>query len=784
MLVVLSIAVGIFATGAILGAREVLLREFERDFSDSARASITLNTTDVEGSVVRLIDSRDDVIAAEGRRMVRGRIQTNDPGEPVINWSTLELNALTTFDLKVHRIEPLDTASWPPRKGEVLIESAARAVYDYEIGDTVYVETANGEAQLRVAGFVHDLNSIPTRFFNQVTAYVSTETLALLDEPTESNTLYINVDPELGRLGAGNIAAEIRDNVLEPRGVRVVSMNVPEIGFHFFGDIFKAVSVLLLAMALMALFSSGFLVVTTISAIVVQQIRQLGIMKSIGAQRWQLARLYYGLVLGYGVIAMAIGLPLGLLAGRWFTWYAADVLNFLVLDYSYPTWVISVLVLIGLVLPIAAASAPIISGVRRPIVQALNPNATLPDFGHSLIDRALGKIRGLSRPVALALRSTFSHKSRLALTLITLAFASGVVMSVFSARASLIQTTEDVASWWNYDAMVTLATPVPQKTIESEAAKVPGVTHVETWMDGRASITRSDGTSNENFWTVGYPADTKLLDFEFTLGRSFEPGEKGVILNTELFNDEPSLVPGSTVTLSIGGEEVERTVIGIATGSLQGQTLFMERDDLAALSGVEGAATRAVVAIEGGEATERDEEVLDQRQRTVADALEDHFDNRGVVTSQTFTGVAQVEETRSQLGILIQFLIILASALALVGIISLTGSMTLSVIESTREIGVMRSIGASHASIFKIYITQGIVIGTIAWAFGAILSWPLSWALMNALQLALGMPLAYKFSWGGVFLWLALVWVISALGSLLPSWRASAVSIREAISYE
>ena len=61
---------------------------------------------------------------------------------------------------------------------------------------------------------------------------------------------------------------------------------MPKPGSHFLGDIFKAVSLLLLALGVMSLALSGFLVVTTISALMAQQIKQVGIMKAVGG-RWR-----------------------------------------------------------------------------------------------------------------------------------------------------------------------------------------------------------------------------------------------------------------------------------------------------------------------------------------------------------------------------------------------------------------------------------------------------------------------------------------------------------------
>lgn len=780
MLVVLSIAVGIFATGAILGARQVLLREFDRDYANSDRASITLTTTDVSQNVLDQIKQRSDVTQVSGRRNFMGRIRQMPRAAGAVEnnneWESLELNALGKFGAQPGRIIKTNALSWPPRKGEIIIEAGAHALYDFHIGEMVDVETADGTSKLRVVGFAHDLNAIPSRFYRQVTGYVSMDTLEQIGQPEKFNTILIDVDRNLDRSEVGRIGVKIRDEILLPDGVRVERMSVPEPGSHFFGDIFKAVSVLLLAMALMALALSGFLVVTTTSAILIQQTRQLGIMKAIGGRRMQIARMYIGLVCGYGLLGVVLGLPLGLVFAHRFIIYAADVLNFYVYDYSYPGWVIAVLIGIGTLVPVVASAIPIISGVKRPIVDAFNANALMGDFGHGLIDRILARIKGLPRPTALALRSTFAKKGRLALTLATLVLASGVVMAVFSARASLLKSVDNVGTWWNYDAMLNLSSPAPYKSLETDARKIGNVTYAETWLDARTVIKRPDGSTNEAYFTLGVPGDTKVLDFEYTQGRALVPGEKGVVLNTELFNDEPYLTPGSSIYLDINGQEVERKVVGVATGSLMGPYLFMDRDDLSQLMGIDGAATRVVV--KAGQGLSYDKQVA------LGDELETTMARKSYATSSVQTQDKQLATTKGQLGILISFLIIMASALALVGVIGLSGSMTLTVIESTREIGVMRSIGASHRSIFGIYITQGLVVGTLSWIGGALLSYPLSWLLMVSLEAALGMPLAYKYSFGGIFVWLAMVWLISIVGSLLPAWRASQVSIRDAISYE
>jgi putative ABC transport system permease protein len=411
----------------------------------------------------------------------------------------------------------------------------------------------------------------------------------------------------------------------------------------------------------------------------------------------------------------------------------------------------------------------------------------------------LGRIRWLPRPTALALRTTFTRKGRLALTLITLSLAAGVVMAVFTARTSLMQTIDDIGSWWHYDALIMFSRPDTYQNIESIAYKVDGVRFAEVWTDGYSIINRPDNTKNGQYFTMGMPANSRIADFQFIEGRPFESGDVGVILNNELYKEEDYLSVGSYIDVDIGGKQIKRQVIGVVTGSLQGPRLYFEREDLAELMGIPGNGTRVFTQMDeskqgplsrglfGIGIPRLDQTMTGMRafnQQQLADRLEREFDNKGYAVSETEISMLQLDDARGQLGILITFLVIMASALAAVGVIGLSGSMTLSVIESTREIGIMRAIGAGHGSVFAIYVTQGLVVGTISWLIGAIIAIPISWALMQSLINALGMSLAYKYSFGGVFICLALVWLISALGSILPAWAASQVSIRDAIAYE
>lgn len=777
LLVVLSIGVGVFAVAVVMGGRGVLIREFDADYAASVPPSAEFETSGFDEALANDIAERDDVLAAEGRRRVTVRYAT-DVGEDgsTAGWSTMRLWALPEFQrFGVLKIVREETTSWPPKVGEVILEKSALQVAGFRVGDTITVESPSGAlAELRIAGFAHDINTIPAQFLGSETGFISMDTLPLLEEVGDLNHLSLVLDRALPRASASRIAVDVRDTDLAAAGVQVYSTDVPKPGSHFLGDIFKAIILLLLAMGVMALALSGFLVVTTMQAIMAQQVRQVGIMKAVGGRRLQIARMYLVLVAIYGVLGSIVGITAGLWAGRALIEYAAGVMNFRITNYAPPIWVLVLDVAVGMLVPILAAAFPVHAGTTLPVVRALNAANVVPSFGHGLVDRILGLVRGLPRPVALSLRNTFLRKGRLALTLTTLVLASMVVMSVLSVRASTLQTAEDIGSWWNYDAQVFMARPRPQAELEREASKVDGVTAVESWIEGAASFARPDGSQDVR--VLGVPAETRIITPDLLAGRWLSAeDDQDVVVNTDIIKDLPNLGVGDTIVLTIGGEEKKWRIVGVAASQLMGPAVFIERGQLDSVIGASGTVSRLLVQTAQHDA--------DTQART-ANALEQRLDDAGLAISGSLTQTDQKTRLAEELGILVTFLAIMAALLAAVGVIGLTGTMSINVLESTREIGVMRSIGASHGAIFGIYITEGVVIALMAWGLGAVLSYPFSVWLTAALGSAMSLPLSYVFSWTGVGAWLVAVVAIAVLASLLPSWRASQVSIRDAIAYE
>lgn len=776
-LVALSIAIGIFAVGVVLGVRSILIREFDTDYAASAAPNAVFRTSDIDESVVTRAAAYRGVTAAQGRREVALRYRWRGASER----RTLDVVAYRDYrHITVHRLEPETVTGWPPAAGEAYLERSALQVSAYRIGDVLNVETASGKTvPLRVAGFVHDLNATPAQFSGVETAFVSFDTLAMLGEPERYDELLVTMRGSgdgLTRAQASRLAVALREDVLEAHGVRVGATQVPTPGSHFLGDIFKAVSLLLLALGVLSLGLSGFLVINTVSALMSQQVRQVGVMKAIGGRVGQLTAMYLAMVSAFGAIAIAIGLPSVAFAGRLFTDFAERILNFRVVSHSFPGWVVALEIVVGLVVPLLSAAAPVLRGARMSVVRALDPAGyASATFGHGFVDRLLGLLRGLPRPTALSIRNTFLRKGRLALTLATLVLAASVVMSVVSVRSSIDATIESLDTWWDYDAQLSVAQPVPARALEHEALRVPGVAAVQTWSDHQAVYTRADGSENEALTLVGLPYDTVFVRPSLVSGRWLEAGDTdAVVVNTDVLAEEPGIALGRRVKLTVGGKKTFWRVVGVVSGQLGGPMLYADRTAVATAVS-DGGVDRLLVQGRTHSA---------QAQQTLLAAVESRLDDAGYRVAGTRTQMGLSNNVARELGILMAFLAIMASLLSAVGMIGLTGTMTLNVLESTREIGVMRAIGAQHGAIYQIYISEGLVVGFIAWVVGALLSYPMSWALTRALAATTKVPLVYRFSWLGVAASLGVIALISAAASLLPARRASRVSVRDAIAYE
>ncbi len=773
-LVVLSIAVGVFAVGTIANSWVVLLNDLNNAYNATNPASAVISLESFDDDLVSAVEGRREVSAAEGRRTIVVKSKTTS-GE-LIN---LNLTAVDEYrDMTISQVLP-DSGAWPPAHRELLLERSWAEPAGYAIGDPITVEMPDGQTyELTLAGYAHDMHVPPAGNSELAYGYVSMDTIEYLGEQRFYNSLYLIVaDNPLDEEHISEVVTSVKDLTLERNGYTVFSTFIPTPAESPLAPIFKAILLVLAFLGVFSLLLSGALVINTVSAVITRQIKQIGVMKAIGGRNAQITEIYLSSVAIFGLMSLGVALPLALLGTKGLTAYFAGVGNFDIVTTGIPPAVIGLEFFVGLMVPVVAAMIPITFGTRITVREAISDyGIARANPGGNLIDRITSRIRGLPNTFALSLRNTFRRKGRLFLTLGTLTLAGAIFVAVLSVRISLFATFNQVLGYTQYDLSINLSDAYRINQLEREASRISGVVDVEGWLQKGTARIRPDGTESENYSMIGVPAESTFVEPTVREGRWIQPGDQNkIVVNTDFSRQEPDLGVGDSVKLSIGDDDYTFQIVGIVTTQYE-PVIYIDYTDLARTVNEIGLADRAVLKLSGSDP---------EFQTQVAEGLEERFKKAGLLVGSTTTRSEFVETFEGRFNVLTVFLLAMAFLLAFVGGMGLAGTMGLNVLERVREIGVMRAIGASNWAVQRIILSEGIVIGLMSWILATILALPLSIALSNGVGIAFGgEPLEFNFSVLGTFLWLALAVLIGSISSYLPARRASRLSVREVLDYE
>jgi putative ABC transport system permease protein len=774
ILVILSIAVGVAAIGMVAGTYAIITRELPGAYTQVNPTSANLYTAPFDDDVLRIIRNMGITREAEGRYTLSVSTPTGPKTKQDIN-----LNVISDFNnILINKVLP-ESGAWPPAKDEILIERASMAMLNAKVGDTITVTAPNGrERNLKISGLAHDLNMPAGTFTNQASGYATFDTLELFNYPREYNELLITVNgnppsPEQVKQIANQVASKIQKG---GRPVYATVLSNP--GRLWFEPYIAPLASILGILGVVILLMSGLLVINTVSAIVAQQIRQIGIMKAIGGRAGQIMWMYLISMLIIGLIALAIAIPLGMLWTRLSVQLLTSVINFNVPQFNTPRQVLYLQLFLSLFVPVVAALIPVITGSRITVREAISDyGLSKARFGKGFFDQLVGSIRGLPRPLLLSLRNTFRQKSRLLLTLITLAFGSAIFIAVLSVYAALTITLNQALTYYGFDVIVQFNRAYRIEQIASQVRDLPGVVKAETWDARNTRILLPDGTESDSIYLIAPPTNTTLLNPSVMTGRWLQPQDQdAIVINSDVLRIVPGLKVGDRITLTMDDKETSWQIVGIIRSVLSGPMAYTNYPYYASINGRYGLASAVYVKVQNQAA---------EYQTMMSQLLEQDFEQAGLKVGSTQTVAALRGTAVSQYNVIFVFLGLMAVLLTIVGGLGLTGTMGLNVLERTREIGVLRAVGASNGSVLQIVIVEGILIGILSWLIGIFLAIPLSWILGNAVGAGfLGEALHFTYSFQGAWIWLFVVVVLSSIASYIPARRAVRLTVRDILAYE
>jgi putative ABC transport system permease protein len=239
------------------------------------------------------------------------------------------------------------------------------------------------------------------------------------------------------------------------------------------------------------------------------------------------------------------------------------------------------------------------------------------------------------------------------------------------------------------------------------------------------------------------------------------------------------LAAGKMVNVKINGVQRSLEIVGIASKHMSGARMYMDYDQLTKLTGQHNQVQEVrVLASPAAFSTP-------EQQARIGRQLEQRFEDARLAQSTSQTRADIFSATSSAMNILVIVLLLVAIILAIIGGLGLTGAMGLNVLERTREIGVLRAVGASHASVRKVVVVEGATVALVSWMLAALLSYPIGRVFAGAIvQLTFDTQATFRYSYVGLAVWLGVVLLIGVVASLAPARDAVRLTVREVLSYE
>lgn len=705
----------------------------------------------------------------------------------------------------------------PESAGEVVVDKGTADAGDFEVGDVVTAETQEGAVDLTLVGIV--------RFGSVDSPGGANIGLLTFDD---AQKLLIGGSPELSRISVvaepeltqeeivTRLTAELSDDVEVITGAAYIEENQDAIaeGIGFF-------RILLLVFAGIAVFVACFIIYNTFTILVAQRTRELALLRAVGASRRQvlgsvlLEAAIVGLVSALVGLAVGIALASGLKAALGSFGIDIPATGLLILPR---TVVASFLVGIGVTVVVAvfparrAASIPPIAALRDVAIDRSSGSRRrrliglgtlvlggvvvavgLSDEEVRIVGAGLGLVfvavailgphlagpvtRVVGWPVA-RLRGTPGHLARenavrnprrtastaAALT-IGVTLVSVITLFAQSAKTAVNETVDEV---FVGDFIITSTGGFLTSGLQPDVAqRIDELPEVDVAAGFRIGVAEIEG--EQRFITAAEPLRAnELFRFGVVEGDLSSLGAEGIAVDDEMAASNGwtlgTVLPVRTVDAGEGFLEVraiytEDSLIGPFFLGVEAYDAGWDR------------ALDAQVVVRGA-----DDASLDEVRAAIEPVLTEW-------PTAELQDLAEFKEAQAaSINQLLNVILVLLFLAVLIALMGIANTLALSVVERTREIGLIRAVGATRAQIRRSIRWEAVLIALFGTALGLILGVLFAWALVESLESEgfrrLDVPVGQ----------LALIVVVAAaagvLAALLPARRAARLDILEAISTE
>ncbi|MBI3912633.1 MAG: ABC transporter permease [Chloroflexi bacterium] len=700
-----------------------------------------------------------------------------------------------------------------------------------KVGDRLALPTADGVARLTIVG-ITPARSLPG---TEPVYATLTQTQRLLDQSNRINTIEAN----LATTDAGERTAMIEQ--IKAQLGKNYHLGALTSGSEFFASL-EAAQAAFNGLGFLALFMGGFIIFNTFRTIVAERRHDIGMLRAIGASRGMIVGFILAEGLVQGIIGTGIGMVLGYLMGVGISALANGAFQtFLNMQIGAPVveplWVV-VSIVLGIGTTLVAGLLPAVSAGRVTPIEVLRP--TLSEtaekisrvgaiVGAGLIVLAvlslfLGNIAlvflgGLFLLVGLVLAAPALIKpiARVFSTALAFAFArqgTGELArgnltrqptrAAITASATMIGLAVVVAASAVVSSLNDGLMGLVQKTLGSDYLLIPP--SIALW---KSDVGANQAFANKIRAINGVDAVSTLRFAQTYIPAASARGAGEIAVS--VLGIDPVVYP-QVVGLDFSQGDPQQAYAALANeraivlnGILAAQANFKVGDVLA-LATPEGQKDYRVVAIGGdmlnakittafiSQANLRDdfpktEDIFFQVNLAPgANAASVDERMKSLVAEypqfRLISGKAYFAEIREQFDASFAVVYILLGVLAIPSLIAILNTLAIGVIERTREIGMLRAIGATRGQVRRVIVAEALLLAAIGTAFGLLGGLYLGYLMVVGISATGLYKMAYAFPFAGLLAAIAVGLLFGVLAALIPARQATRMEIVQALRYE
>ncbi len=704
---------GLTLLGIILGVAGVVTIAFTtRSIVDGQRLTYDANNqadfvafgSNLNAGTVSLLERQANVEFADTRTVTLTRFTVGD------EWITVRLVGISSFEEMKLDVADLVSGRFPGRD-EIAFDESTRDLADIAIGDVVAIQRSISEepVYLTISGFTRSPAVLGAGISNQAIAYTSAATVRSMRDLDEDNYLMV-------RFQDRNIASQSSrelTGILAKRGVQLQNASIREPGEFIGSQELNTMLLLLQVFSILGVVLSSILVANTISAIMSEETAQIGIARSLGARRWQIAWTYLLYALILGLTGAMTGLVLGVIAGRQLSEYLLSIAGLRLPPLSLQPRELMLAILVGILVTLTTTLIPAIRSANQAIAPLLRRPGVRTGYQSRIIQHLTSALAEINPSVTMGVRNASRRPARTAMTLLVVSVAVAAYVATSALSGSVNGTVDELYELYGADGWIFFQDQVHEKYV-AEIEQIDNVQEAENWLTAVGSI----GAVRTDLW--GMPEFDPLYSYRIVEGTWLTKSNPPAVVVSNNLAGQTGIQLGDIVTIDVGNASSEVQVIGIVDdsstylGATTTGKVFMIDHDLQRLTGMSNLAGIFAVKL-----VDSDPDVVDATLLSIEVRSAD-------LSPGSLAAYKDQESANQAINILTLLLNAMVLLVAFVGLAGIINTLLININERRREIGVLRSVGGRTIHILTILISEGVVVAAAGAVIGVVAGYPLA----------------------------------------------------------